>query len=104
MAAPTNLVQIAREGFAMIDEFFGRQQRTPLPPPPREPKSYPCHRQKHPCVYHYTESPLITERLPYAQALPNGTVVQHQYTYQPSPTIGSVHEVSQYQGSGGQVQ
>ncbi|OWM71202.1 hypothetical protein CDL15_Pgr011329 [Punica granatum] len=96
MAPPTDLLQVAREGFPMIDEFYGRQQWTP-----------PSHRQNNPCVYRYTESPLITERPPYAQVLPNGTIIhytQHQYTYQPSPTIRSMHEVSQYKGSGGRSQ
>ncbi|OWM71203.1 hypothetical protein CDL15_Pgr011330 [Punica granatum] len=107
MAPPTDLRQVGEEVFPMIDEFFGRQQRTPSPPSRREPK-FPCRHQPHRQirVYHYTESPPITRRRPYAQVLPNGTVLhytQHQYKYQPSPTIGFVHEVSQYEDSDGRV-
>ncbi|KAK4796641.1 hypothetical protein SAY86_028967 [Trapa natans] len=98
MAPPvTDLAQVEREGFAIIDEFWPvRKQKPPPPPLHREAnQSLLYHPSSHPqiytCVYHFTESPLVTLKLPYAQTLSNESVIihpQNQYIYRSYQTNG----------------
>ena len=64
MGKQEDLVKIGLEGFAILDEFYGRNKKKPVPPPPRPPPRYQefQHQQQRPVfrpMFRLTKDPVI---------------------------------------------